>query len=329
MSTIAHAPQTFRRDGVEHIFGNRALVPVFGEISLGVTAGISGSWSSWIESVPASGAQELNFPFLLTSIAIAHNVGQSLSADGTVGVQKRLWAAVGKGDAGSEVEVARTMIGSAIQVSVTGHVDDPITASGICMLVDARRLAPVMIPPHTRISVRLAQLGLTSERFHQVYISGYDASDLPRFSEWPLEAEMFRRGVSDSHEDDLPDFSTEITATAGAAFATPGSWVDVVASLPANYLITEVNAHCDPAEASSLQDAHIAVGTGSAGAEIERGKVGFPTRSLAPPVWSSNSLPIAFPFIAFEGERLAVRVYGNGSRTKIIRIEGIKLNRPM
>jgi len=299
----------FRRDEPD------TIVPALAT-AIGIQAGTD-AWGAWAQVTAG-----LSLPFLLGGISISGEVGATLTTNTSVKVRKRTWFAVGTGVATSEVEVARTALGMGLSFGLTGVVDDVVQATGYALFVEGRRLTPVLINPNTRIAVRAYQTGSPSEDTYRIYLIGYDAQKLAA-SRWPLHAGLFQAGVSKSHSDDKPA-TTEVTVIWGGTAWAWGSWVEVTPSLDANYLIEGmlVNPISDTATG---QDSQIEVGTGAAGSETPRGRMGFPNTPVSGR--ASDLLPFPVPFIAFKGERLAVRAAMANNRNKGIRLLATRLHK--
>jgi len=200
------------------------------------------------------------------------------------------------GGAGSEVAFATIPIAYAAYELLPGASTQVFFAVG-----RDYPLAPKFIPSGSRIAAR-GRISLTNTlvRGHmRCYVIGYDGGNAPAgFSTYTLRGQQ--TGIQKGQSYVVPAGST-LTVTPGAG--AWGSWTQVIASASGELLV--IGAAVTPATTTVAHWDIMEMGTGSAGNEVTRARMWFPS------VYYCNA-HLHFmhrPLLVKPGERLAVRTW--------------------
>jgi len=299
-----------RRDCPNVIVPTLAISPVN-------TAGVAWASSAAMTQITAG----LAYEFLLDGMIVNTGMGGGVvTVNGTTYYRYLYHLRIGTG-AAVETVVAEAQIAESALVDLGGIVDDAVSA--ICIVTTSRDipLAPVRIPASTRIAYDASIDGSPSYKVIRVYLSGYDLSTYD-FAKVPGYDSLYHYGIRPVYPDVNP-LQSQIVVTTSATSWTLGAWAEVTASLDADYLIlgaasvdTEVTA----------KEAQFDVGLGAAGSEVVQSRWGMPYNASR---HNATHIRWGTPFIAYAGERLAIRAAaGSTAVGKVynVTLYGVRLN---
>ena len=282
-------------------------------------------WGSWVQVTASTG-----YTGILAGLVLSARIVASLTANGTTALQCRLWTAIATGAAASEVEVARTHWGAGALVTLSGLVDDAVTAqSQTPVLVQPKHIAHVLIPSGTRLAARAQNIGLGATLGTRIYTYFYEPDELEAsLGEWNIDRLAWLNGVDKTHSMDLPD-AAEVTVssngTSGGVWQlSAATYAQISASLADDYLIEGINV--THAANMSVQ---LDVSLGAAASEVVQARAGIPSPGVALPFVVAETCWFPIPFIAWRGERVAVRAANSTTADAdvLVRLIGQRLNK--
>ena len=290
------------------------IVPTLA-ISAVNTAGVAWAPSAAMTQITAG----LAYEFLLDSMIVNTGIGVSVVTSVTVAdfFRHLCHLRVGTG-AAVETVVAEAQIAESAFLNISGMTAETITASLIVTTSRDIPLAPVRIPASTRIAYDASIDGSPGYKALRVYLSGYDLSTYD-FAKVPGYDSLYHYGIRPVYPDVNP-LQSQVVITTGAGNWTLGAWAEVTASLDADYLIlgaasvdTEVTA----------KEAQFDVGLGSETVVVQS-RWGMPYNASR---HNATHIRWGTPFIAYAGERLAVRgAATTASRVYNVTLYGVRLN---
>ena len=279
------------------------------------TAGVAWAPSAAMTQITAG----LAYEFLLDGMIVNTGMGgETATANGSFFYRYLYHLRVGTG-AAVETVVAEAQIAESAFISLGGIVDDAVQA--ICIVTTSRDipLAPVRIPASTRIAYDASVDGSPVYKILRAYLSGYDLSTYD-FAKVLGYDSLYHYGMWPIYPDVNP-LQSQAVITTGAGAWTLGAWTEVTAALDANYLI--VGAASVDTEATA-KEAQFDVGLGAAGSEVVQSRWGMPYNAAR---HNATHMRWGTPFIAYAGERLAVRgAATTASKVYNATLYGVRLN---
>jgi len=280
------------------------------------TPGQNWSWSAYTQIVSS-----LAYDFLLRQLLIATGIGRNITLttySQNLIIQELMHIQIATGASQSETPVGEAQIAESAVVVVP-------KGTGTAMLfVSTTRdipIAPILIPDSTSISVRTTIDTAAESKRTVLYLSGYNASTLD-FIDISTITKQYEQGSPVCYPE-LNPLASSILVTGNAAANNFGAYSVVVASLTDDYLIWG-GAAFQSFEAYTASSAQFDVSLGAAGSEVAQARF-----AIASPVgyYTSSHCIFPWPFIAYAGERLSIRVssVNSGSIPYYSSLYGVKL----
>lgn len=304
----------------------------------------STDWAQQVPSTSANWTVSASFTQLVASLAqdtvlrmvgVSGSEGLSIAGADVGATAYGLWDLhVYTGAAAAETEICRCTYCVVVNASVTGTAAG--TAGSVLGGASSQiAICPLYIPSGTRLTAKSSIYDRQFLDEVKIWLLGYDASAYCN-PKHPLDVDKWIKGYSlGAHRTWPPagaasgtQADTAVTTHATNAWSTSveatgyGNWAQLDGSLDADYLVTGLS--CILASASSKSSCVVNLGLGGAGSEVVQARSGFPR-------YGSNFClggyhPFADPFIAFKGERLAVRAKAQAAnKTYQIVVHGMKL----
>lgn len=268
----------------------------------------SAAWalSSSFGQLVASSAAE----YVTNAIGVTARFGRALTTNVTV-TTGMIWSVhLYTGAASSEVERARVIFGGpAARCSLLGVVDDAVTAQAFANIGGQVPMYGMRIPASTRITAKTATNVPSTNwtRNAEVWLLVYDATLIQPAHLWAWDEDQFVAG-GDSYQNASRMWDSTPTAllmTSGAGAWTFSAWVQADAALDADYLIEGV-ANTREDDASTTADFVVQLGLGAAGSEVVQSE--SKCSRVGTTEQNCGVFTFTHPFIAYKGERLAIRV---------------------
>jgi len=304
----------------KHGFATRdcpnAILPTLAN-PIAPTVGTSWSWGAYKEVDP-----HVDYEFLLKQLIATPATGGTFVV-GPDAIVNRIVAeehfTVATGAAGSEADVAEGQLAESLYLSsaaLTGTVS--LTMYGFA----ARCIpcGPVVIPVASRIAVRAVLDSAPTVKATRVYLSGYNTSLLNSADVMAFD-ELYERGARPLYPELLPLGA----ATAVTANSTPwaqGAYVVVDAHLDYDYLIFAGTILPTNLTLNSA-GAQVDLSLGATSSEVVQARMGLPGIAAAYNVAGLSTFP--YPFVAYKGEQLSVRVAATAESPYNIGVYGVRL----
>lgn len=283
-------------------------------LAINPLAGINWAWGNW-KTVVAS----LLDAFILKNMIYQPGMGVSVIVDGTNSSYNigHIQLATYANQAYTPIAECQFADGYIYDVSGLG-VD--AYANIINNAYRPIRIGSVLVPISSQISVRVTYSGAPNIHTTYLYLTGY-YHDALSFIDVPYVDTAYELGQKASYPSIVP-LASSLAVTSGTTNWTFGSYVVVSASLDADYLI----CGCSTTEvAAGSLNAQLDFSIGASGSEFVQARSAHISTGLYKGC-GYDYFP--YPFIAYSGERLSVRLAGNSLGTaRVIRVTvyGIKL----
>ena len=297
-------------------------IPIDAEVAASNPGTAAWAQSAAFAQLVASSAAE----YVTCSLGVSLRQGRTLTANG-VDAEAGLWTAhLYTGAAASEVERAARALGLAHRISITGIVDDAVTSQALAQLATQLPMYGMRIPAATRITAKTACSldGATHLKVAFTWLLVYDATLIAPARLWAWDEDEFAAG-GDSYQNASkiwPATPAALNVTSSGTNWVYGSWLQVDAALDADYLIEGISMGNELSGTNASVQAQLGLGAG--GSEVAQSTTY--QRRLGTDR-TGGFYPFTHPFIAFKGERLAVRLKASSASVDAdVNVYGIKVH---
>ena len=274
---------------------------------------------AWAWSVYAQVDPGLAYDFLLRQLIMCTGIGVDLTTNGGLSLYREQQVEIATGAAGSEVVVADAQLVESVVANMSGNTDGTTTCFVASTTTRDIPLFPVVIPSSTRIALRSTLDIAATRKYSRYYLSGYDLSSLT-FDDYAAYTKAFELGSVGCYSAVIP-LGSNISVVGNATPITFGAYSTVIDPLDYDCLVTM--GICVP-NTSTSTSVQFDVAIGAAGSEVVQARYAYGAPGL---YRGSCHVRFPFPFIAYAGERLAVRLMAMAgiSNNYQVGLSGIKL----
>jgi len=265
----------------------------------------------------------LAYDYLVCNLLINAGLGYGTSGNVGISVPYFLHYELATGASQSEVSIAQALDAMCFNISITGVVDDAVGIVVREMGVKGVPIGPVIVVKGTRISFNAVSDIQSFYNAGAMYVSGYDTATFA-FTKLPFADKDYELGLKTTYSKPLIALGfTSITS--GAANWKQGAYGQVIASLDKDYLIIAATAKGTNANASRMAQFDIALG--AADSEVVQQRTAIASGTESANVIRTSFFEFKYPFIAYAGERLAIRAAASAaSKSYDLMLCGIRLD---
>jgi len=262
---------------------------------------------AWAWSVYTQLTAGLGYDFLLRQLIACTGIGLLVTLDASPHLAS--FGAIEHIQLATYINQAYTPIAEA-QIAESGYFGYPAGEGSLALIVTTSRdipIAPVSIPANTRIDIRTTIDKTLNRKMSNFFLSGYNLSTFG-FTDIAAIDKAYEQGTPVCYPKLIP-LAASISVVHDAAANILGSYSVVSASLDDDYLIWGGAAVQDMTHGSAV-DAQFDVSLGVAGSEVVQARYAIVQPST---FFGASHCIFPWPFIAYAGERLAVRVSDEAS----------------
>lgn len=289
------------------------IVPT-GEVAIACIPGNAWAWSTY-----ATVTAGLAYDFLLRQLIMCSGIGLDIITNGVTTLARQQQIQIATFINQAYAAIAEAQLTESVVASMSGNTDGVTTCFVASTTTRDLPLFPVVIPDSTAIVLRSTLDIAATRKLSRYYLSGYDLSSLA-FTDYAAYTKAFEQGSVSCYPGVYP-LGSNITVVGNATPGLFGAYSTVVASLDYDCLVLAGTCVPDALTSASVQ---LDVSIGAAESEVVQARYAYGSPGLYK---GSCHVRFPFPFIAYAGERLSVRLMAmtGVSNNYRVGLSGIKL----